>query len=61
MKKILSKLDFFQNEKFQKNYNGATSIEYAIIAAGIAMVIASIFYSLGTSVSGLYNTVSTAM
>lgn len=37
--------------------SGATAIEYAIIAAGIAAVIVGAVNMLGTSVLGLYTTV----
>jgi pilus assembly protein Flp/PilA len=37
---------------------GATSIEYAIIASGIAVAIAATVFSLGTAVNGLYKSVS---
>lgn len=47
--------------KFQKDENGATSIEYAIIAAGIALVIVTTFYTLGSSVSDLFTFVNTTL
>ncbi len=40
---------------------GATSIEYAMIASGIAVAIATMVVSLGSSVNGLYTSVLTAM
>ena len=40
---------------------GATSIEYAVIASGIAVAIAAAVMSLGSSVSGMYSSVATAM
>jgi pilus assembly protein Flp/PilA len=38
---------------------GATAIEYGLLAALIAGVIISTVTTLGTKVSGLYNTVNT--
>jgi pilus assembly protein Flp/PilA len=46
--------------RFIFDESGATSIEYAIIAAGIAGVIIVVVYSLGGSVTGLYDSVAAA-
>jgi pilus assembly protein Flp/PilA len=46
---------------FLRDQNGATAIEYAMIASGIAVAIASTVASLGSSVKGLYSSVATAM
>lgn len=46
---------------FLRDERGATAIEYALIAAGIAVTIVTAVNSLGDSVKGLYETVSTAM
>jgi pilus assembly protein Flp/PilA len=46
---------------FLRDESGATAIEYAIIASGIAVAIASTIVTLGTSVKGLYSNVLTAM
>lgn len=54
--KTLSKL-----RRFLQDDSGATAIEYALIAAGIAVAIATTIMSLGTSVQGLYTSVATAM
>jgi pilus assembly protein Flp/PilA len=40
---------------------GATAIEYAMIASGIAIAIATTIVSLGSTVNGLYSSVATAM
>jgi pilus assembly protein Flp/PilA len=40
---------------------GATAIEYAIIASGIAVAIAATIVTLGSSVTGMYSAVLTAM
>jgi pilus assembly protein Flp/PilA len=47
--------------RFLRDESGATAIEYAMIASGIAVAIASTIMSLGTSVKGLYSSVLTAM
>jgi pilus assembly protein Flp/PilA len=47
--------------RFLQDQNGATAIEYAMIASGIAVAIASTVVSLGSSVQGLYSSVATAM
>ena len=46
--------------RFLLNESGATSIEYALIAAGIAGVLIVIVYSLGGDVKALYDRVSAA-
>jgi pilus assembly protein Flp/PilA len=47
--------------RFVRDESGATAIEYAMIASGIAVAIASTIVSLGSSVKGLYSSVATAM
>jgi pilus assembly protein Flp/PilA len=47
--------------RFMRDDGGATSIEYAMIASGIAVAIATAVVSLGSSVNGLYSGVLTAM
>jgi pilus assembly protein Flp/PilA len=47
--------------RFMRDDGGATSIEYAMIASGIAVAIATVVVSLGSSVNGLYSSVLTAM
>ncbi len=46
---------------FLKNESGATAIEYALIASGIAMAILAAIQSLGTSISSFFGNVSTAL
>lgn len=46
---------------FLRDERGATAIEYALIAAGIAVAIVSAVNSLGDSVKALYETISTAV
>jgi pilus assembly protein Flp/PilA len=47
--------------RFLRDDSGATAIEYAIIASGIAVAIATTIVSLGSSVQGLYTSVATSM
>ena len=47
--------------QFLINETGATSIEYAIIASGIAVVIVGAVQGLGSAVKGSYVAVQTAM
>jgi pilus assembly protein Flp/PilA len=47
--------------RFIRDESGATSIEYAMIASGIAVVLAASITSLGTNVKGLFTSVSTAL
>jgi pilus assembly protein Flp/PilA len=47
--------------RFLRDESGATAIEYAMIASGIAVAIATTIVSLGTTVKGLYTGVATAM
>jgi pilus assembly protein Flp/PilA len=47
--------------RFWADSRGATAIEYALIAAGISIVIAGVVTTLGTSVSGQYTSVSDAL
>jgi pilus assembly protein Flp/PilA len=46
---------------FMRNQTGATSIEYAMIASGIAVVIVGAVGSLGSTVKGQYVSVQTAL
>ena len=46
---------------FLRDRDGATAIEYALIAGGIAVAIAATVMSVGTGVQGMYNGVLTAM
>jgi pilus assembly protein Flp/PilA len=41
-------------ERFANDARGATAIEYALIASGVALAIAVTVMSLGTVVTGLY-------
>ena len=43
---------------FVRDDDGATAIEYAMIASGIAAVIVAVVMTMGTSVQGMYQSVS---
>jgi pilus assembly protein Flp/PilA len=47
--------------QFLKNESAATAIEYALIAAGVALAIVAAVNSLGTAVNGQYTAVSTSL
>lgn len=47
--------------RFLHDEGGATSIEYAVIASGVAVVIAATVMTLGSSVKGLFTSVAAAM
>jgi pilus assembly protein Flp/PilA len=44
-----------------RDENGATAIEYAMIASGVAVAIAASVTSLGTTVKSLFTSVSTSL
>lgn len=46
---------------FVKDESGASAIEYALIASGIAMAILAAVQSLGTSIGTFFGNVSTAL
>jgi pilus assembly protein Flp/PilA len=47
--------------RFVKDESGATAIEYGLIAAGIAIAIITAVNGVGTSLSGKFVSVSTAL
>ena len=47
--------------KFVANENGATAIEYGLIAALIAVVIITGLTSVGTNLNGMMSTVATSL
>ena len=47
--------------KFLRNEQGATAIEYGLIAAGIAVAIIATVAALGTNLNTTFSSVSTAM
>jgi pilus assembly protein Flp/PilA len=50
-----------QSRAFAGHQKGATAVEYAMIAAGIAGAIIATVVALGTKVTELYESVSAAM
>jgi pilus assembly protein Flp/PilA len=46
---------------FLRDESGATSIEYALIAAGIALAIISAVNSLGTKVSNKFTSINASL
>jgi pilus assembly protein Flp/PilA len=47
--------------EFLSDDRGATAIEYALIASGIAGAIIAVVMSVGTSVNGMYTSVSNSL
>ncbi|HEX3935908.1 MAG TPA: Flp family type IVb pilin [Xanthobacteraceae bacterium] len=47
--------------RFLRDDRGVTSIEYAMIASGVAVAIAATLVTVGSSVTNMYTTVLTAM
>jgi pilus assembly protein Flp/PilA len=47
--------------RFIKDESGATAIEYALIAAGIAIAIISAVNGVGTALSTKFNSISTSL
>ena len=45
---------------FLRNEDGATAIEYAMIAAGIGVAVAATVMAMGTSLTGMYDSVKSA-
>ncbi len=44
--------------EFLRDDSGATAIEYALIASGVAAAIVAVVYTVGTQVKGMYQSVS---
>ena len=47
--------------KFLSDRSGATSIEYALIAAGISIVILTAVNNIGTTMNGKYTAVNNSL
>ncbi|MGD0420768.1 MAG: Flp family type IVb pilin [Xanthobacteraceae bacterium] len=47
--------------RFLSDEQGATSIEYALIASGVSIVIVGTVATLGSNVTGLFSKVSAAL
>ena len=48
-------------KKFAANEQGATAIEYGLIAAGISVAIIAVVQGLGTNLNATFTSVSTAL
>ena len=48
-------------KRFLKDENGATAIEYALIAGGIALVIVAAVNGVGSALSTKFVTISTSL
>ena len=48
-------------KRFFKEEEGVTAIEYGLIAAGIAIAIVGIVYTVGGKLSSVFNSVSTCL
>ena len=46
---------------FLKDESGATAVEYALIASGIALAILASINAMGTAIRGTFSTLSTAL
>ncbi|MDR3420510.1 MAG: Flp family type IVb pilin [Xanthobacteraceae bacterium] len=47
--------------RFLGDDNGATAIEYALIASGVSIVIVGTVATLGSQVTGMFTSVATAL
>jgi pilus assembly protein Flp/PilA len=47
--------------RFRSDAGGATAIEYALIASGISIVIMATVVTLGGTVTGMFQSVATAL
>ena len=52
---------FAFREAYLKNEDGATAIEYGLIAAGIALAIAAAVFAFGDELSGMFDSMATTM
>jgi pilus assembly protein Flp/PilA len=48
-------------QRFLRDENGATAIEYGLIAAGISVAIITVVQGLGTKLNGVFTNVTTAL
>jgi pilus assembly protein Flp/PilA len=48
-------------KQFLRDESGATSIEYALIASGISIVIVLVVNNIGTTLEGTFTKVKTAL
>jgi pilus assembly protein Flp/PilA len=59
--KIVNATVITSAQRFARDEGGATAIEYAMIASGVAVAVAAAITGLGTKVNGLFVTVSTSL
>ena len=52
---------FAKKEAFMRSEEGATAIEYGLIAAGIAVAIAAIVFSVGDELVAMFTNVETQL
>lgn len=52
---------FFMFKKFLSNDDGATAIEYGLIAAGISIAIAGVVYALGEDLAVFFDNILRAI
>jgi pilus assembly protein Flp/PilA len=45
-------------QRFGSDENGATAIEYALVASGVGAAIAAVVFGVGSSLNGFYASVS---
>ncbi len=48
-------------KKFARSEEGATAIEYGLIAAGIAVAISAVVFTFGTELAGMFSDMSTTI
>jgi pilus assembly protein Flp/PilA len=48
-------------ERFLRDENGATAIEYGLIAAGISVAIIAVVNGVGSKVSGTFSSIQSQM
>lgn len=56
--KMFAVLSTFQARLERKDEEGVTAIEYALMAGGIALIIAAALLVLGPKINGLFNGIS---
>jgi pilus assembly protein Flp/PilA len=61
MSKLKTKPALNLARRFMRDEGGATAIEYAMIASGVAVAIAATIGTLGSTVKGMYSNVASAM
>lgn len=55
------KISVIRLRAFIQNRRGATAIEYALMAAGIALALITVVYLMGDDVLGLFQSVQTGL